>query len=381
MNLSFERVISRRNFLKKCSIICLGGTLIPKLVKFASAQEAKFGLIKPQKARYYKKLSKRRVKCLLCPRKCVVPKNNRGVCRVRENRDGTYYTLVHSNPCAVHIDPIEKKPLFHFLPGTTALSLATAGCNFACKNCQNWDISQARPDDTVNFEVPPDMVVEFALEYKTPTIAYTYTEPTVFFEYMLETAQIARKRKVLNIYHSNGYINQKPLLELCQYLDGANVDLKGYSDKFYQDITGGTLSPVLETLKTLKKEGVWLEITNLVIPTKNDTEKMIEDLCTWIKNELDTDTPIHFSRFYPQYKLQNLPPTPIETLKRASQIARDIGLHYIYIGNVPGLPQESTYCPNCNNIIIERRGYTISAINIQKGKCKFCKTKIAGVWV
>ncbi len=380
MNLFFERVISRRSFLKKCGVLALGGAILSRLVKFGYAQEAKIGLIKPYKALHYKKIQNKKIKCLLCPRGCVVTKGNRGLCRVRENRNGEYYTLVHSNPCAVHIDPIEKKPLFHFIPGTTALSLATAGCNFTCKNCQNWDISQAKPDDTVNFDVSPEKMVNLALEYSTPTIAYTYTEPSVFFEYMLETAKIAKKKGILNIYHSNGYINKQPLLELTPYLDGANIDLKAFSDKFYQNITGGTLYPVLETLETLKKQGVWLEITNLVIPTKNDSEGMIEDLCQWIKETLGNDTPIHFSRFYPQYKLQNLPPTPIQTLRKASEIARDKGLHYVYIGNIPGIPEENTYCPNCSKIIIGRKGYTVTEININKGRCKYCNIEIAGQW-
>lgn len=381
MNLFFEKVVSRRSFLKKCGLVTLGGAILSKLVKFGNAQEAKIGFIKPQKALYYEKLQKKKIKCLLCPRKCIITKGNRGFCRVRENRDGEYYTLVHSNPCAVHIDPIEKKPLFHFLPGTTALSLATAGCNFTCKNCQNWDISQANPDHTVNFEISPERMVNLALEYNAPTIAYTYTEPTVFFEYMLDTAKAAKKKGILNMYHSNGFINQKPLLELIPYLDGADIDLKGYSNKFYQDITGGTLYPVLETLKTLKKQGVWLEITNLLIPTKNDSIGMIKDLCQWIKDELGNDTPIHFSRFYPLYKLQNLPPTPIETLKKASEIAHNTGLHYVYIGNVPGIPEENTYCPSCGKMIVGRKGYNITVINLKKNRCKFCKTEIAGRWM
>jgi len=381
MNLFFERIISRRDFLKKCSVLALGGTILSKVTKFGHAQQPHVGLVRPQRALYYERLQNKKIKCLLCPRGCIVPDGGRGLCRVRENRSGDYYTLAHSNPCAVHIDPIEKKPLFHFLPSTTALSLATAGCNFTCKNCQNWDISQAKPDDTINFEMSPEQVVDLASEYNTPTIAYTYTEPTIFFEYMLETARIAKKKGVLNIYHSNGYINQQPLHELTAYLDGANIDLKGFSNKFYQDITGGTLSPVLETLKTLKKQGVWLEVTNLVIPTKNDTEGMIEDLCQWIKDSLGSDTPIHFSRFYPQYKLQNLPPTPIQTLKKAAEIARDRGLYYVYIGNVPGVPEENTYCPNCRNLVIGRKGYSITAINMNGGKCKTCKTEIAGRWI
>jgi pyruvate formate lyase activating enzyme len=358
----------------------LGGSLATRLVKFAHAQEYKVGLIIPQKALYYKKLANKRVQCLLCPRGCVVSKGNRGFCRTRENRSGEYYTLVHSNPCAVHIDPIEKKPLFQFLPGTTALSLATAGCNFTCKNCQNWEISQASPDDTNNIEVSPKTLVNLALINNARTIAYTYTEPTVFFEYMLETARIAKEKGVLNIYHSNGYISNEPLMELIPYLDGANVDLKAFSNEFYQDITGGTLNPVLETLKTLKKNGVWLEITNLVIPTKNDSGQMIKDLCQWVRDDLGEDTPVHFSRFHPLYKLQNLPATPIKTLRMAAEIARNSGLQYIYIGNVPGIPEENTYCPKCNKVIIGRIGYTITEYNLNKGKCKFCRAKIPGRW-
>jgi pyruvate formate lyase activating enzyme len=380
MNLIFEQTLSRRDFLKRCSILALSGLILPKLTRFAEAQEAQYGFIEAQKALYYEKLANKKVQCLLCPRACIVMKGKRGFCRVRENRDGEYYTLVHSNPCAVHIDPIEKKPLFHFVPGTTALSIATAGCNFTCKNCQNWDTSQAKPDETLNFHVSPHMLVDSALHYKTPTIAYTYTEPTIFYEYMLETAKIARNNGVLNIYHSNGYINRDPLSKLIPYLDGANVDLKGYSNDFYQDITGGTLSPVLETLKMLKEKGVWLEITNLVIPTKNDSDDMFEQLSSWVKEQLGKETPVHFSRFYPQYKLQNIPPTPVETLKRAAHIAHNVGLEYVYIGNVPGIAEESTYCPHCGNIIIERKGYDIKTINIQNGKCTFCKKNIPGRW-
>ncbi len=380
MELFFEQLLSRRDFLKKCGLGLAATLFLPRLLKFSSGQEAKFGFIKRKKALFYKKLSKNKIQCLLCPRGCVVFNGQRGFCRVRENRDGEYYTLSHSNPCALHIDPIEKKPLFHFLPATSALSIATAGCNFTCKNCQNWDISQARPDDTKNYEVTPEKLVEIALQYNTPTIAYTYTEPTIFYEYMLDCARIARKKGINNIYHSNGYINQAPLLKLIPFLDGANIDLKGMSEKFYKNITDGTLNPVLKTIKTLKEKGIWIEITNLVIPTKNDSRKMFEKLCKWIKNELGTETPIHFSRFYPLYKLPNLPPTPLKTLRTAASIARDTGLKYVYIGNVPGIPEENTYCPACGKTIIERKGYNINALNLKKGRCKFCRHKIPGVW-
>lgn len=380
--LFFERRITRRGFLKILGITGLGGLFFKDLIKNINAKEfdIKTGLIIPKPALYFKRLPDKVVKCLLCPKECVVPDGKKGFCRVRKNINGEYYTLVHSNPCAIHIDPIEKKPLYHFLPGTTALSLATAGCNFACKNCQNWTISQASPEETDNIEISPKKMVELAVEYKTPTIAYTYTEPSVFYEYMLEIAKLAHKNGVLNMYHSNGYLNQEPLKELIPYLDGANVDLKGLSESFYKEITGGTLKPVLDTLKTLKNNGVWLEITNLVIPTKNDDERMIKKMCEWIKNELGKDVPLHFSRFYPCYKLQNLHPTPVETLHKAAKIAKNAGLQYVYIGNVPGIKEESTFCPKCERLLIERRGYRILQINIKDGQCKFCKIRIPGRW-
>jgi pyruvate formate lyase activating enzyme len=380
MDLFFEQVISRRDFLKTCGILTLSSAVIPHLLQTAHAQEGSIGFTQPVEALYYERLPKQKVRCSLCPRSCTVPKGGRGFCRVRENRDGKYYTIAYANPCAVHIDPIEKKPLYHFLPGTTALSIATAGCNFTCKNCQNWDISQAQPDETYNYHLTPDAIAQLAQHYATPTIAYTYTEPTVFFEYMLATAKKARALGLRNIYHSNGYINPEPLRELAPYLDGANVDLKAMSDDFYTSITGGTLSPVLETLKILKATSVWLEITNLIIPTKNDSAAMLKDLCEWISKELGPDTPIHFSRFYPQYKIQNLPPTPVSTLKTAAAIAHAAGLLYIYIGNVPGVDEENTFCPHCGKKIIERTGYTISRVAIKGNNCSFCNTRISGVW-
>ncbi len=380
MKLFFERTVTRRDFIRSCAYVAFGGVMASRLVKFAEAQEARFGYVAAKPALYYEKLANKSVRCTLCPRSCVVGKGERGFCRVRENRDGDYYTLAHSNPCAVHIDPIEKKPLFHFHPGTAALSIATAGCNFTCKNCQNHDISQAWPDRTMNYPVPPQEIVQLAKKYAAPTIAYTYTEPTVFFEYMLQTAKLARREAIFNIYHSNGYISHEALSELAQYLDGANVDLKGFSDSFYREITGGTLDPVLQSLVTLKKKNVWLEITNLVIPTKNDSDEMLNDLCRWVKDELGEETPIHFSRFYPEYKLKNLPPTPIETLKKAVRIARSHGLDYIYIGNVPGADEENTRCSECGNIVVGRTGYSVQKYEINGGQCGFCGRIVAGRW-
>lgn len=380
MKLFFEQLISRRDFLKKCGLIAVSSAIVPSLLKTAHAQEGRIGYTLPKHALYYKQLKQQLVQCTLCPRSCVVSPGERGFCRVRENRSGTYYTIAYANPCACHIDPIEKKPLYHFLPGTTALSIATAGCNFTCKNCQNWDISQARPDETINYTLSPQQVVDLAIKYKTPTIAYTYTEPTVFFEYMLATAKCAHDHAIRNIYHSNGYINPDPLNELIPFLDGANVDLKAMSDEFYGSITGGTLNPVLETLSRLKRNGVWLEITNLVIPTKNDSAEMIKDLCVWVCKELGSNTPVHFSRFYPQYKIHNLPPTPVSTLQSAAATARSVGLEYVYIGNVAAIDEENTFCPQCKKKIIERKGYQIIQQSIKDRRCSYCGHKISGVW-
>jgi pyruvate formate lyase activating enzyme len=304
----------------------------------------------------------------------------RGFCGVRENRQGTLYALSYGKLVAVHIDPIEKKPLFHFLPSSSAFSIATAGCNLRCKFCQNWEISQRTPDEVDYVYIEPQDLVKKAKESGSPTIAYTYTEPTIFYEYMLETAKLAKKEGLRNIMHSCGYINEEPLRELAKYLDAANIDLKGFSDDFYVKISEATLEPVLKTLKILKEEGVHLEITNLVLTGYNDYPDLITKMCLWIKENLGGDTPLHFSRFFPMYKLTSLNPTPVETLERARQIAVDCGLKYVYIGNLAGNPAENTYCPNCKKMLIERRGYFILQNNIEDDKCKFCSEEIEGVW-
>jgi len=310
----------------------------------------------------------------------VLRPGERGRCRARENRKGELVTLVHGLPCAVHIDPIEKKPLFHFLPSTNVFSIATAGCNLRCKFCQNWQISQVPPEETYNYNLSPEELVRIAKEKKCPSIAYTYTEPVIFYEYMLDAAKLAKEAGIKNTMHSNGYINPEPLKELCKYLDAANIDLKGFTEEYYQEVCEGHLASVLQTLKTLKEEGVWLEITNLIVPTKNDDPETIRKMCIWIRDSLGTDVPIHFSRFWPMYKLKNLPPTPIETLEKARKIAMDVGLHHVYIGNIPGHAAENTYCPKCGKVLIKRIGYHILKNNIVNGKCKFCGQAIPGVW-
>ncbi len=380
MELFFEQRIDRREFLKKCIWQGTSLALSIKLLKNAYAQDLKFGYTNSYPALHWQALTKGNIKCQLCPRECIVKPGMRGFCRVRENRDGKYFTLTFGNPCSVHIDPIEKKPFFHLLPGTTAFSLATAGCNFTCKHCQNWEISQKSPEETENMILSPQAIIDLTKKYRCPSIAYTYTEPVIFYEYMLAIAKRAKKEGILNVMHSNGYINQKPLEELCPYLDGADIDLKAFTDEFYTSITSGTLGPVLETLKTLKKKGVHLEITNLIIPTKNDNITEIKKMCEWIATNLGKDVPLHLSRFYPMYRLNNLSPTPTETLKRAYEIAKNVGLEYVYIGNLPGLPEENTYCPACKKLLIERIGYTVKVINLKDGRCKFCGHPIPGLW-
>ncbi len=319
------------------------------------------------------------VQCELCPNGCVLDVNQVSRCRARMNKDGVLFSLVYGKPCAVHVDPIEKKPFFHFLPGTTAFSIATAGCVLSCKFCQNWQISQAKPEDTDTYDLPPDKVVSQAKIYKCRSVTYTYTEPTVFYEYMYDTAIIAKKNGIKNTMHSCGYINEKPLRKLAKYLDAADIDLKGFTEDFYARICSGSLKPVLDSLVVLKKEGVWLEITNLVIPTLNDDIKKIREMCTWILKNLGSDVPIHFSRFLPHYKLNNLPPTPLETLTEARNTAMDAGLKFVYIGNIRH-EGESTFCPKCKKILIERIGYFVEQNNIANGKCRFCSTSIPGVW-
>jgi len=309
----------------------------------------------------------------------VLDEGQHSKCRARMNKGGVLYSLVYGKPCAVHVDPIEKKPFSHFLPGTTAFSIATAGCVLSCKFCQNWQISQARPEDTDTYDLPPDEVVRKAMFYECRSISYTYTEPTVFYEYMYDTAVIAKKYGIKNTMHSCGYINEKPLRKLSKYMNAANIDLKGFTEDFYNRICNGSLKPVLNSLVVLKQEGVWLEITNLVLPTLNDDMKTIREMCKWIKKNLGVDTPIHFSRFYPQYKLDNLPPTPLETITEARKTAMDVGLKYVYIGNIRH-EGENTYCPKCKKMLIEREGYFVKQNNIANGKCKFCSASIAGVW-
>ncbi len=322
----------------------------------------------------------RYVRCGLCPHRCVLAEGERGTCRVRENRGGILYTFVYGNPCAANVDPIEKKPFFHFLPGTTAFSLATAGCNLRCKYCQNHTISQVPPEQTRNYDAPPESIVGTTIQRGAPTIAYTYSEPMVFFEYMLDTARLARRAGLRNVVISAGYVDPEPLRELCRSVDAIKIDLKGFNEDFYRQVCSGTLQPVLEAIRTIHEMGIHLEIVNLVVPTLNDDLAELRALVEWILQTVGPDVPLHFSRFHPDYQLLNLPPTPVETLEAARQTALDIGLHYVYLGNVPSHAGEHTYCPHCGQMIIQRAGMALAAMNVVDGLCGYCQKPIAGVW-
>jgi pyruvate formate lyase activating enzyme len=332
-----------------------------------------------KKASFYTKTSKG-LRCGLCPNACIITEGESGTCKIRINKNDELFAINYGNPCSVNIDPIEKKPFYHFLPQSKAFSIATAGCNFTCLNCQNAQISQVSPLETDNYDLMPPDVVVLTLENNCQSIAFTYTEPTLFFEYMLDTAKLAHDAHLKNVLISNGFINEAPLIELCQFLDAANIDLKCFSNEIYRKLTGGTLKPVLNSLKTIKEEGVWLEITNLIIPGMTDDLAMIQKMCEWLVESGLQDCPLHFSRFFPTYKLKSTPPTPVETLDQAREIAMKAGIKYVYIGNVPGTAFDDTYCPSCKKTLIKRHGYSIDGNNIADGHCAFCGENIEGVW-
>lgn len=372
-------MLNRRDFLKKACFMAAGAGVGGLLLSggCSSGAEAKPAL---KEAAHYKKLKDGTVQCLLCPFTCKIPRDASGICRVRKNRNGKLYSLVYGRPVTIHVDPVEKKPFYHFLPGTEALSLATVGCNLRCSFCQNWEISQATPGSQPEYDGPPAKIVEKAVSSKAPSIACTYTEPIVFFEYTRDIARAAAPKGIKTIMISAGFINKKPLLELCKVLSAIKVDLKAFDDDFYRDLVQGRLKPVLNTLVTIRNAGVWLEIVNLLIPGKNDSHAGIKKMCGWIKENLGADTPLHFTRFYPLYKLNNIPPTPAKTLETARKIGIDSGLNFVYVGNLPGHPGNNTYCPNCGKLIIERLGYNTKKKKFKDGKCGYCGMRIPGVW-
>lgn len=334
-----------------------------------------------KEAMFYKKLKDKTVQCQLCPKYCVISPNDYGDCRARKNIDGKLFAMVYAKPISIAVDHIEKKPFFHFLPGTDAYSIGTTGCNLHCLQCQNWQTSQAYPEDMPRISIQPKEVVDNAVRKNCQSIAYTYNEPITFYEYVYDTAKLAKKKKLRNVMVTNGFINPEPAKQLYKYIDAANVDLKGFTEEHYKTVCFARLKPVLETLKLLHKMNVWLEITNLIIPSVNDDMKKIKGMCEWIKKNLGNNYPMHFSRFYPCYKMMDRQPTPYETLQKAHDVAKKVGLKYVYVGNVPEKEYNHTYCSKCSEIIIKRSSFfQIEENKLKNGKCFKCKAKIQGVW-
>ncbi|MCU0639324.1 MAG: AmmeMemoRadiSam system radical SAM enzyme [Candidatus Krumholzibacteria bacterium] len=320
------------------------------------------------------------VQCLLCPHSCTIPPGGRGKCGVRENVDGSLYSLVYGRPCSMHLDPIEKKPFFHVMPGTSAFSLSTVGCNMTCRFCQNWQISRAKPEDIEAGYAGPDEIVERALSVSAGSIAFTYGEPVVFFEYMYDIACAAREKGLRSLVVTNGYCSIEAIKKLCGRVDAVKIDLKAFDDAYYKRICGGSLKPVLDSLVEVRKAGVWLEIVYLVVPTLNDGRGEIGAMSRWIISELGPDVPVHFSRFFPQYRLTNLPPTPVSSLEAARKICIGEGARYVYIGNAALAEAESTYCHACGRMIISRKGHMVTGTEMSGGKCNHCGAVIPGIW-
>jgi len=334
----------------------------------------------------YEKLKNKAVRCQACAHGCVIAPGRRGFCGVRENQNGKLYSLVYGKAVAINIDPIEKKPFFHWLPGSYSLSVATVGCNFKCLHCQNYDISQMPRDfngQIIGEEMSPEEIVKLAIKNNLPSISYTYTEPTIFLEYALETMKLAKKKGLKNNWVTNGYMTKETLKLVSPYLDAANVDLKFFRDDLYQENSGARLQPVLDSLRWIKKpprcgsgqDKIWVEVTTLVIPGYTDQGNQFEEIAKFIKKELGPETPWHISRFYPAYKMLDVPPTPPETIYQAYEIGKKIGLKYVYAGNLPGNQKENTYCPNCGELNIKRIGYEIERLD-KDGKCRKCGESI-----
>jgi pyruvate formate lyase activating enzyme len=370
--------ISKRTFIKECAalsagVFCLHGTrIIPDLT---GEEEPVF-----RKEAMFQEETARGIMCRICPNECVLKEGELSKCNNRKVIKSKLYTLAYGNPCSVNVDPVEKKPLYHFLPGSRAYSIATAGCNLVCLNCQNWTISQTSPDKTRNYDQMPEKVVSECIAKNCKSIAYTYSEPNTFYEYAYDTAVLAKKAGIKNIFKSNGYIYPEPLKKLCGVIDAANIDLKAFSESTYLKLTGGKLQPVLDSLKVYKDMGVWLEITNLIVPKWTDSSDEIKKMCKWLAENGFNKVPVHFSRFYPTYKLEQLPPTPVDILNQAVQIANDAGLLFVYTGNAPGNEVSDTKCPYCGNTLIIRQGYRIATNNLANGRCNKCGKDIEGVW-
>ncbi len=384
--------VNRRLVLKAgaygfCTL-CLAGiggcALLPETNKTlppeSDAVEAGKGFIRARRSPWFEELGGGAARCLLCPRLCELAEGERSPCRVRQNRDGEVYTLVYGNPALVQEDPVERKPFFHVLPGSRALSISTAGCNLACEFCEVWDMALVKPEEIHAYDLPPEEVVKHARASGVRSVSYAFGEPVVFYEYMSEVAGHAREAGLLNLMHTAGYIRPEPLKEIAAKLDAVNFDLKGFEPEFYRRYVGGELEPVLDSLQRLREAGVFIEITSIVIPTLNDDPDQIGAMCRWIVDRLGADVPVHFARFYPLYRLSALPRTPVSSLDMARQTALDAGLEYVYIAKVTGHDGENTFCPGCGEIVIKRLGFVIEENRLENGNCSNCSYKLPGIW-
>lgn len=374
---------SRREFLKQgCRFLTylgLSQVLGSGLTRKAEAVMKRAPL---REAMFYEQLSNQTVQCGVCFRGCILKDRQRSFCRNKENIGGRLYNLVYAQPSAIQIDPIEKEPAFHMLPGTEILCLGTAGCNFRCKFCQNWHLSQRSLEEMdYTYELLPADAVRLAIDKKIPTLSFTYNEPISFYEYVYDTAKLAKERGLRILWHSNGTLRPLALKEMLKYTDAVTIDLKGFSEEFYKRTSSAELGACLKSLKIIKEEGVWLEIVNLVIPTLNDNPEDIKRMCIWIKENLGQDVPLHFSRFFPAYRLTSLPATPISKLEEAYRIAKEAGLEYVTIGNAPGHKNNSTFCPRCGQRLIQRIHFQVLSNYLKDGNCKFCGHKIPGIWL
>ncbi len=320
----------------------------------------------------FDELPDKKVKCNVCSHRCIISEGRSGICRTRQNKNGKIYTLIYNTVSSEAVDPVEKKPLYHFMPGTLSYSVGTIGCNFRCQHCQNWNISQASIDESYTMEITPETAIKRALESGSSSIAWTYNEPAIWHEYTYDSAVLAKKAGLKTIYVTNGYITPEALRRIAPYLDAFRVDIKSFSEDFYRKICGAKLAPVLESTKLAKELGMHIETITLLIPAKNDSKEEITGIVRWVHDNLGEDTPMHFTRFHPTYKMKDLYSTPLETLEMAYEIAKKEGMRFVYLGNVAGHRYENTYCPKCNALLIVRTGFSASAVRIRDGKCPEC---------
>lgn len=375
--------LNRREFVKlgAASVCALGlaatGGCAPQknVQETDPIQGVQIGLVRPTPSPWFEQAAGKII-CRLCPKACSLAEGERAPCRVRENRQGAGYTL----PALVQVDPVERKPFYHVAPGSRALSIATAGCNLSCHFCEVWDIALVKPEEVHAYDMPPEKVVAHALASGVRALSYAFGEPVAFYEFMVDTAVLAREAGLLNLAHTAGYIQPEPLRQLCRTLDAVNLDLKSFDPAFYREVVGGELAPVLESLKIIRQAGLHLEITNIVIPTLNDDPELIREMCRWILSELGPEVPLHFARFYPLFKLATLPQTPVSTLEQSRDTALEIGLKHVYIAKVVGHEGENSFCPGCGQKVIQRVGFVVSNIKLKNGACIYCGAALSGLW-